>query len=307
MEENNVELIDYLIVIWKRKILIIVVTLVGIGVGVGVGVVGSKEKSELPVYRADAVVKIGKKVRLVPTSGISAAVDYIENPGNLVESIPLEYDFIIKELPEYYLKVEQIGPLAMLRIILKGQDRGVERVLKKLVDMLIDEHRQKAQDSVIAYKTFMKRLEINTEELEKEIVAIDSIIKEMKKKEGEYLMHVESSTREEKTKGDRSAFLNMLYLKIIDRESSLNAKQSSLRNIQMQIVKHQITVGNLEEYKTELVGKIKSTTIVGLQKKDKRNDIVVAGIAGLIMSLFIAFFMEYIEGAKSRRKGQGQG
>jgi Na+/H+-translocating membrane pyrophosphatase len=118
-------------------------------------------------------------------------------------------------------------------------------------------------------------------------------------------MHVESSTREEKTKGDRSAFLNMLYLKTIDRESSLNDTQSSLRNIQMQIVKHQITVGNLGEYKTELVGEIKSTTIVGLQKK--RNYTVVAGIAGLIMSLFIAFFMEYIEGAKSRRKGQGQG
>ena len=309
MEENAVELFDYLRVIWKRKILIIVMILVGLGIGAGVKAMNSKPKPPKPLttYCSDVVVKIGKKVRLVPTSGISAAVDYIENPGNLVESIPLEYDFIIKELPEYYLEVERIGSLAMLRIILKGQDRGVERVLKKLVDMLIDEHRQKAQDSVIAYKTFMKRLEINTEELEKEIVAIDSIIKEMKKKEGEYLMHVESSTREEKTKGDRSAFLNMLYLKTIDRESSLNANQSSLRNIQMQIVKHQITVGNLEEYKTELVGKIKSTTIVGLQKKDKRNDIVVAGIAGLIMSLFIAFFMEYIEGAKSRRKGQGQG
>ena len=303
MEENNVELIDYLRVIWKRKILIIVVTLVGIGVGVGVRVVGSKEKSELPVYRADAVVKIGKKVRLVPTSGISAAVDYIENPGNLVESIPLEYDFIIKELPEYYLKVERIGSLAMLRIILKGSDRGVERALKKLVDMLIDKHRQKAQDSVIAYKTFMKRLEINTEELEKEIVAIDSIIKEMKKKEGEYLMHVESSTREEKTKGDRSAFLNMLYLKTIDRESSLNATQSSLRNIEMQIVKHQITVGNLGEYKTELVGEIKST-VVKQKEKEHKNIIVTAGVAGLIMSLFITFFWEYLEESKSRRKGK---
>ena len=306
MEENNVELIDYLIVIWKRKILIIVVTLVGIGVGVGVGVVGSKEKSELPVYRADAVVKIGKKVRLVPTSGISTAVDYIENPGNLVESIPLEYDFIIKDLPEYYLEVERIGSLAMLRIILKGQDRGVERVLKKLVDMLIDEHRQKAQDSVTAYKTFMKRLEINTDELEKEIVAIDSIIKEMKKKEGEYLMHVESSTKEEKTKGNRSAFLNMLYLKTIDRESSLNANQSSLRNIQMQIVKHQITVGNLEEYKTELVGKIRSSAIEP-KKKKQRSTIALAVVAGLIMSLFIAFFMEYIEESKSKRKGKLQG
>ena len=116
-------------------------------------------------------------------------------------------------------------------------------------------------------------------------------------------MHVESSTKEEKAKGDRSAFLNMLYLKTIDRESSLNANQSSLRNIQMQIVKHQITVGNLEEYKTELVGEIKST-VVKQKEKEHKNIIVTAGVAGLIMSLFIAFFIEYVEESKSRRKGK---
>jgi len=37
-EENTADLIDYLSVIWKRKILIIVVILVCIGVGVGVKV-----------------------------------------------------------------------------------------------------------------------------------------------------------------------------------------------------------------------------------------------------------------------------
>ena len=300
MEEKNVELIDYLRVIWKRKILIIVVTLVGIGVG-GVGL---KKESKLPViYHAEAVLKIGKKVKLVPTSGVSASVDYIEVPGNLVESIPLEYDFVVEEVPEYDLKVKLIGSLAMLKIILNGQDRGVERALKKLVDMLIDEHRRKARDSVIAYKNFMKRLEVDAEELEKEIVVISSNIKEMKKKEGEYLVHIESSTKEATVKGDRSAFLNMLYLKTIDKESSLGNTQSSLRYIQKQLIMHQITVGNLEQYKTELVGKIKNTVVKPKEKEYKKR-IVTAGFAGLIMSLFITFFLEYVEESKSRRKGK---
>jgi capsular polysaccharide biosynthesis protein len=60
MEGNNVELFDYLRVIWKRKILIIVMTLVSIVVVV-VGVMYSRTK--LPVtYKAVAVVKIGQKV-----------------------------------------------------------------------------------------------------------------------------------------------------------------------------------------------------------------------------------------------------
>ena len=44
MEENTVDLFDYIRVIWKRKILIIVVTLVCLGVGVGVGVKNSRSK-----------------------------------------------------------------------------------------------------------------------------------------------------------------------------------------------------------------------------------------------------------------------
>jgi capsular polysaccharide biosynthesis protein len=66
---------------------------------------------------------------------------------------------------------------------------------------------------------------------------------------------------------------------------------------------HQITLGNLEDYKTEVVSEIKSTATVE-SKEEKNNAIAVAGVVGLIMSLFIAFFMEYIEESKSRRKGK---
>ena len=307
MEENNVELIDYLRVIWKRKILIIAVILVCIGVGVGVVAVDTKEKPKLPVtYCAEAVLKIGKKVKLVPSSGISShVITYIENPGNLVESIPLEYGSKVREGPEYYFDVEQLGSLPMISLTMKGLDRGVERVLKEIVDLLINEHRRKAQAAVIAYEGFMKRLEMDAEKLNEEIAVLDASIKEMKKRAGEYLIHIESITKEEETKGDRSAYLNMLYLKTIDKEGNLSACRAGLRNVQMQLIMHRITLGNLEEYKTELVGEMQNTVVEPKEEEEGGgNTIAVAGFAGLIMSLFIVFFLEYIDESKSKRKGK---
>jgi hypothetical protein len=305
MEENAVELYDYLRVIWKRKIFIIVVTLVCIGVGV----TKSSLKLPLPVtYCAEMTLKIGKKVKLVPTSGAQSTIAYIENPEDLVRTIPLNYYFKTKESSGYHLDVKQIGALAMLKLTLKGPDRGVERILEELVVMLVDEHSKKAKASVAAYKNFMKTLEADAEVLRKDIFLIDKSIKEMKNKEGEYLVKIETGAgvkQGDKTGGDRSAFLNMLYLKTIDKERELSSSRSELRSIQMRLTLQQITLGNLEEYKTEKVGGIKFFT-EELEKDEKRTTtrIIEAGVVGLIMSLFIAFFMEYIGESKSRRKGK---
>jgi len=96
----------------------------------------------------------------------------------------------------------------------------------------------------------------------------------------------------------------MLYLKTIDKENKLSNSRTNLREIQMQLIMHRITLGNLEEYKTEIVGEVKDTVTELKEEAVKTNYIVTGGIAGLIMSLFIAFFMEYIEESKSRKKGK---
>jgi len=309
MEEDSVELFDYFSVIWKRKILIIVVTLV-CTVAAVVAIVASVQEP-LVTYRADAVVKIGKKVKLVPSGGIaSSVVEYIENPGVLAKTIPLNCGIIAEKGTGYHLSAERISNLAMIKLNMKGPDRGVERVLKEVVDMLIDEHSIMVKDSVFVYRNFMKVMEADAEMLKKDIFVIDKSIKEMKRKEGEYLVSIETNAAvksEDRTGGDRSAFLNMLYLKTIDRERDLSNSRSALRKIQQQLSIHRITLGNLEEYKTKLVGEVKSAALKPDEAKSTKQKIMLAGIASLIMALFIAFIVEYIEESKLRRKGKLQG
>ncbi len=310
MEENPVELFDYFRVIWKRKILIIVLILVCIGIGVGVEVMNSKSKPP-PVtsYIATAVVKIGQKVSLgINTIGLAP----MELPEILEESIPLQYGGKVKENSGYHLDVKRIGATSMIRLTLKGSDIGVERVLKETVDMLVDEHRKKAKTSAAAYTSLIIKLEADARMVQENIAVIEASIIQMKTKEKMFIEHVdvtEEKIIEEKdvgdlsvTKniGDLSVIWNMLYLKTIDKQIDLSESRKELRNIQWQLLMHRTTIGNPEKLNTELIGEIKQSTIVEQKVKSAITTITVAGVAGLIMSLFIVFFMEYIEESKSR-------
>jgi len=312
MEEKTVELYDYLTVIWKRRILIIVVTLVCIGVGVA----NTKLKLKLQTYHAKAVIKIGKKVKLMPTSGISPIVDYIEDPKDLKEIIPHKYAYLVDD-SGYSLKIKTAGSLSVLNLIMEGTDNGVERVLKKVVDTLIDEHTSKAQDSVLVYRNFMTKLEKDVDKIQREIAATEISIMEMKASirkvkgaEGDYLLDMPPSTGEENAEdsflrgGGQSAFLNLLYLKTIEKERVLSNSRVNLRKTQWDHYQNKITLGNLEEYKTELVGKIVTSSI---KQNSRRDNMKIAAVAGFIISLFITFFWEYIVESKSRRKGKLQG
>jgi hypothetical protein len=264
-----------------------------------------KSITKLPVkYNAEVVIKIGKKVNLAPFTGVASSVDYIQSPTNLLTIIPLKHWPSIKNISRYHLEVEQVGSLGMLRIIIKGHDKGVEKALKELVDILIDEHRVLAEVSIVAYENLLRKLEEDSEVIKKEITLLTTGLKQMRKREADYMLDVGSTESKAKIGSDRSAFLNMLYLKTIDKERELNSARGNLRNILTQIFTHRLTLGNIAEYKTEKFGEIKNTSIKPKEEKSRYNPITVGGVAGLIMSLFIAFCMEYIEESKSRRKGK---
>jgi hypothetical protein len=99
----------------------------------------------------------------------------------------------------------------------------------------------------------------------------------------------------------------MLYLKTIDRERDLSNTRSTLRNIQMQLIMHRATLGNLADYKTKRIGEVKSSTMASsVEDKGVVTTITIAGSIGLIISFFIALFIEYIEEARSRRREDGK-
>jgi|TARA_Y100000294_G_scaffold169585_1_gene180912 hypothetical protein len=308
MEEDTVGLIDYIRVIWKRKILVIVVTLVCMGVGV-VGVVVNSRLKQLPeiLYRADTIVQIGQRVTMSPTEPSLVA---IEKPADMVAILYIWSEKII-EISGYHFGVKQISTLPMLRLTLEGYDKGVERVLKEIVDMMIDEHKKRADDSVGAYHNYIRKLEADANMIKENIALIEATILEIKSKERKFLTYRDKSMAEpdkELYVDNRSVIWNMLYLKTIDKEIDLSRNQQNLRNIQWQLSAHRTTIGNIGDYNTKMVSEIESTAVKPMMNMEKSaiTKIILAGVAGLAFSIILALFIELLEKEKARARVRGK-
>jgi hypothetical protein len=282
-------------VIWKQKILIIVVTLVCIGVG---GVVGVKNsKAVLPVvYQADVVIRIGQQLEIPPAEVGSHYTDYIESPQILAGVIPYKYGFAIEEASGYHLEVKQIKGIPMLKLVVKGPDKEVDKILRQIVEMVIEDHRKKTEVSVGVYKRFVKKLKEEYEILQTNIDLNQATINELRRRGG---MHLEdmvatgTGIKEERKGGGESAFLHMLYLKSIDEEREKIRNRADLRNTQWLLMKYSVILDYCEKYYTMKFGEVKSTA-VKQRKKSAKSVMIVAVVVGLMMSLFVAFFKEFV-------------
>ena len=304
MKDDEIELIDYLRVIWRRKILIIVGPLVCMIV---LGVISSMK----PVtYRADVIVQIGKRVALAMPSVMPSAVPsvmpsavpsvmpsadnrpsliHIDSSESLVKTMHIRHNLI----PEYSLDAEVIAGTSMIKLILTGYDRGVEGTLEETVNELIDEHCRKANDSFIPYKHLIKELEANVEVILRQITVTKEEIKKAKSKEKAFqgcMGVIDTDLEVEKRVDSRYIFLNLLYRKTLGKESHLMQSEISLKNIRRQLLIYRAVVDRLKEYNTVMIGKVNSTAII----PEKKNKIIGGGVVGLMMSLFLAFIIEYL-------------
>ncbi len=262
MKEYSIELIDCLRVIWKRKILIIVGTLVCLIAG---GVVNLR----LPeIYRAEAIVSIGK---ILASSSSSSLLDI---PKNLAKSIPIEYGLSEEEALKYILKVEVVRGTSLVKIILEGRDRSrVEELFKGVVNRLIDDHLRKAESSVKSYRVLIGELETDIKMIQEHIAQLEAELGKVNTKKIDPVI-------------------------VIMVQNNLWQRKANLRDIQQRLFSNQLAVDSVKEYKTRLVGGVKKTTV----KPKKKLNVIIGGVVGLMMSLFLAFFMEYLGKVRVREK-----
>lgn len=267
MEEDVVELIDYLRVILKRKILIIVGVLVGIVVGVVMSL-------WLPVkYHSEVVIKNGKKIEpqlhYAPVSYIP-----IVSSEDVAKSILLEYVHN-KENIGFDLEAEVVSAITGVRITVKGPDSKTEKILKELVNRVIDDHLRITEKYVRFYKSCIEMREENISEISKEISLKELALKEMK-------LYLNKGVGVG-INADRFVPLIMMLLQGVERCDNLK----SFRN---DILTYQLIIDTLMANKTRLVGEIESTAI----KPNMKRNVILAGVIGLTMSIFLAFLIEYL-------------
>ena len=272
MEEDTVELINYLRVIWKRKILIIVVTLVCMVAGVVVSLWTKRPVPELPpvIYRAEVLIKVGMKLGSPP----SCAYQWIDDPEDLTKSIPIEYDLNVevKMVAAHILKVSFEGI---------GKEK-VEELLKGVINRLIADHLRIQEDSAHPFGDFIEVMEAESERIQKHISLAVAILNEI-----------------DIAKNDVDA-----ASLVFDVQNQLLINKEKLERIQYSIRIYRQDVSQLEYYRTKLIGgvEIRKTSSLIKKKRGMLVVIIIGALAGMMLSMSLAFFVEYLENVKKREE-----
>ena len=146
MEEDTVDLTDYLRVIWKRKILIIVGTLVCVIFGVVMSL-------RLPeVYRAEAILRIGA------TIDASNRRILVDQPRDMVKIIPVMYALEDEEALGYNLSANVVPDSLLINIYMKGPDiEKVIELLGKISEKIVEDQNNVIETTIQSYMELIER------------------------------------------------------------------------------------------------------------------------------------------------------
>ena len=330
--EDEIELIDYLRVLWKWKWLIIGGTLLCI---VAVAIYGFS-RPVVKTYKVSALIEIDPNVKLDPPNRIKSMIDYgIFNQQILKELSNLQG---ISNPESLAFEVAIPKGLDVLDIAYKTQDPDLGKaVLNSLVKQLEHEYSQKTR-----YQFEKKLSEISmqifkVEALNEEIRLVKNRIAQTKK----MLQEAQSSSNRLSTKrettlpdsNDTIRYINIfvhaypLVLRewidrLVSEKNSISAKIMSeigtTKNLAVGIKSLKIAgglnFGDEENFVLRLKSEIDSlkrgrdkitgviikqaatASLLPTKYKAKRNALL-AGTAGFFVSIFLAFFIEYIKNA----------
>jgi len=331
MEEKEVELIDYLNIIWKRKWFIILGTLL---CAVLAAVVSFIIK---PVYEVDAIIQPGKFIVENQAGNFEEVI--VETPQQIAdkvkhksynELIAAEMNIDEEELPE--LRAENIRDTLLTRMWLKEDDITLgKEVLQNLVGLIKKDIDNKIEIEYNNIDAAIKDYEIDKERRLKEIEILKNKLKiidqrkrdiatEMKSVRAkiEELEKEQMAVLKKEARSDMESLGLLLYSNEIQQSlryyDLLNEKlkneklgeedvHSQRQLEEANISKINNTIANLRERKGRIdktkVVKEPTSSVYPVFPKRKTN-VLIAAVVGFSLFTFFAFFIDYIENKKKK-------
>lgn len=329
MEEKEIELIDYLNVIWKRKWIII------IGTVLCMIVAGAVSFLVKPVYEIDAIIQPGKFFVENEAGNLEEFV--VEDPQQIADKVRHKsYDALIAaelstnvaEFPE--LKAENIMNTLLTRLWIRNHDVKLsKKILDSLIVLLKRDIDEKIDIEIDNIDLIIKANEIEKERRKKEIGILKQKLKIIDQRKKDIMKEIGSvKNKIEELEGEQLKFLKkenrtemeslgmLLYSNEIQQSlrynDLLNEKLSNEKlkegnvNSDLQVEYASInkidnTIANLKERKggidyTKIV-KDPTSSLNPVSPKKKFN-VLIAGVLGLMIFTILAFFVEYIKKQK---------
>jgi capsular polysaccharide biosynthesis protein len=281
---EEVQLIDYLRVMWKRRWLIVSGPLICM---IAAGLVSLR----LPkVYETSLYLDVGK------TWGMQ-----VEDPYKVVELIN-STPFIakVKQVTNWPESVEQMaarrritaetiqgegGPSGKKAILVKVLTRGdtpqqTVGIANAVADLVIQDHKALFDEQMREYSRYETELGNQIKAMEKDLHDLDMILKRQR------------------------ANPTVNAPAVILLQAQLEQKQSQLLNFMKEL--RDVKIANNSKTRTENTRVVLPAVLPERPVGPKATlNVAVAGMIGLCAALVAAFFLEYLDRVKRREQGQG--
>jgi len=312
MVQENTELIDYLGVIWKWKLLIILIAVV---CAVTSGVVSFV----LPkIYQSSAILEVGRVPRHRGTGREEIEpIEDIESVSEVVES-----DEMLSKIKEKFnlrttlggirarLDVEPIlgkyiGSRLQARLIkITFEDRDPRLtvdILNTLSDLLIEQHLKEYQASI-------KSLDEEINNSQDEISLQDDYQKVVR----EQIKVVEKAIAETKKELSRLSLKNISPLEVLFLRSTLRDQEERIADFHRELKDVELSIQHLKNkivYLEHMRAVSENTKVRDKPIKPdapvrprKKLNAIIGGVVGLVAAIILAFFFEYLQTVRVRKR-----
>lgn len=330
MEEDQVELIDYLNVIWKRRVLILLPTVV-LTAAVGVGSFLLPRKWEVTSIiqpsKYSMVTSQGQFEEIVVTPPQQIASQINEESYNGL--IAAELNLNLNSFPK--LTAENVRNTQLVKVSVRHKDIAIAKQISySLFGHLKSDLDKKIDIELLNMDADIKQNEIERDLRNKEIVILENKSKIMDQREQELIQEMKDTrsriqtlekeqlgalNNRDKSEGESLALL--LYSNEVQESlrysNTLNELLSSKR-LEQQDYKEKIKqneqriqqINTIIKNLTERKGRMdyaklikEPTSSLNPVSPNKKINILLAGILGLMLFTILAFFLNYIENQKT--------
>lgn len=328
--EDEIELMDYLTVLWRKKWLIILPTLFCV---IAAGVISFLMP---PKWEIDAIVQPSKFLVQSGERGFEELV-FIEpeqiagqiNQASYNSLIAAELNMNIRSFPS--IRAVNLRDTNLVRVSIRAQDvKSAKSILSSLFNHLKRELDQKADIEIKEIETKIKGKEIEKTSIEKEIEVLNKKLRivNLRKKEIEnemsdikerikFLEKEQFLTLKKEEKSESESLGLLLYSNEIQQSlmylnklnELLNKKKIEGEDLYLEIEKKEKIIKQSEneiENLNERKGRVdyaqlmkEPTSSISPVSPRKKLNALIAGILGLIIFTFLAFFLEYIKKHKA--------
>jgi len=270
LHEEEIDLREYINVLLKRKGIIIIIFLIAI---ITAALVSYFTLS--PVYQASTVFSVAK-IDGRPVINITEALEIMRSNVVLDEVINrMGLEETAKQLSSQIITESIKGTNFVEVSVAADSPEKAKSLVENIVEVFTEQNQREYQEKVKLVEERLKILEEQIAEFEKNILEIEKTKKKI-------------AVTEELSEGERQ-FQTTLLL------SSSVAERSLYNNLTNQANSLKASLKSCENFKIVNYAQFPAVPI----KPNKKLNILIAGVLGLFVGIFVAFFLEFWQKGKS--------